>query len=189
MRRKSQEFFREQRKTVVVDWSLQAADSGAQRRALAERWLEEARYTSYRYNVERCFDGSRVYLLRPTPLNKGFDFQVNIERFRSKLRHARKNTLEMPSHGDVIHDLRLKVDEKPGLENELFDAICDIYDCQEVEEALRHHPKAARFRAGLPVDKVLRIIKWLFIEQDLTYWGWTGRNKFMRAIEEKAFRI
>ena len=55
--------------SAVIEWTLACADRSALRRAVAEKWLEESPYTNYRYNVERCANGSRVYLLRPTWLN------------------------------------------------------------------------------------------------------------------------
>ena len=186
--RKSDAFPKDKRK-VVVDWLLRAADRTSQRRALAEKWLEEGQYTNYRYNVDTCEDGSRVYLLRPTWLNKGFDFQVNVESFRSTTRNAKGVTAEMPSHDDVLDDLKRKTARHPALTEELFGAICDVYDCMEPDEILRRRPKLRTMKAGLPVDKILRIIKWLFIEQDLTYWLQTGRNMLMSAIEENVFGI
>jgi hypothetical protein len=38
--------------------------------------------------------------------------------------------------------------------------------------------------AGYPVDMVLKLIKWFFIEQDINYWNVSGRNKFMGAVNE-----
>lgn len=32
------------------------------------------------------------------------------------------------------------------------------------------------FSAGLPADHILKTIKWLFIEQDIRYWNYSGRN-------------
>lgn len=165
---------------------MQSTDRGGQRRALAEKWLEEDPYTDYRYYVETCDDGKRVYLLRPTWLNKGFDFQVNLEGFSSELRNK---SSEMPSHGDVISDLKKKVASYPKLSEELFAAISDIYDCVEPKNALLKHPEIKKIKAGLPVDTILRIIKWLFIEQDLTYWLYTGRNMLMSAIEVQVFNL
>src|SRR3989338_7775075 len=115
MKRKSTAFPKDKKKEVV-SWLLKASTPIAQRRALAEKWLEEGRYTNYRYNVETCQDGSKVYLLRPTWLNKGFDFQVNVEGFKSKTRTSRGGTAEMPSHVDVIDDLQRKVKAYPDLE-------------------------------------------------------------------------
>jgi hypothetical protein len=185
MIRKSNKFPKDKRK-AVIDWILQSTDRGGQRRALAEKWLEEDPYTDYRYYVETCDDGKRVYLLRPTWLNKGFDFQVNLEGFSSELRNK---SSEMPSHGDVISDLKKKVASYPKLSEELFAAISDIYDCVEPKNALLKHPEIKKIKAGLPVDTILRIIKWLFIEQDLTYWLYTGRNMLMSAIEVQVFNL
>jgi hypothetical protein len=189
MERKSQIFDKSKREKFVVDWILRSSNSGAQRRELAEKWLDEGRFADYRYNVETCRDGARIYLIRPTPLNKGFDFQVNLENFRSSLRKPRKNTLEMPSHGDVEHDLMLKIKGFPELKQELFEAVCAIYECRQVEYALENWPHLSKIDVGLPIDSILRIIKWLFIEQDLTYWGWRGRDKFMAAIEHEVFGL
>jgi hypothetical protein len=189
MDRKSKVFQKPNRRKFVIDWILEASDSQSQRRALAEKWLEEGRYADYRYNVETCADGSRIYLLRPTPLNKGFDFQVNLEGFRSRIRKPRRNTLEMPSHGDVKGDLQQKLAEHPDLKKDLFSAVSAIYDCQKPHDVLTNWPSIKKIQAGLAIDSLLRIIKWLFIEQDLTYWGWTGRDKFMAAIEKDVFGL
>lgn len=95
----------------------------------------------------------------------------------------------MPSHPDVVSDLRKKRKKFPRLAEDLFQSICDVYDCMEIPQVLRRYPRLKRIRAGLDVDKTLRIIKWLFIEQDLTYWLGRGRNMFMAAIESKVFKI
>jgi hypothetical protein len=188
MKRKSH-CFAGKKPDVVVDWILSASDRGSQRKALAEKWLEEGQYQRYRYIVETCEDGKRIYLLRPTFLNKGFDFQVNLEGFKSATREAKGMTKEMPSHGDVIDDLQRKVKAAPKSKEELYYAVCDLYDCVEPDEILHKRPHLRKLSAGLPIDKVLRIIKWLFIEQDLTYWLETGRNMFMCGIENEVFGI
>lgn len=174
--------------TVVVDWQLVASDRAAARRALAEKWLAEDPYTKYRYNVERCADGNIVYLLRPTWLNKGFDFMVNVEGFRSRTRTAKGQSKEMPSHKDVIHDLSQKVVNKPERARLWFDAICAVYDCEEPSAVIaRCRDIGSEYEDGLAPDEVLYIVKWLFIEQDITYWARTGRDMFMAALETEVF--
>ena len=175
--------------SVVVDWALSCGQRSDLRRAVAEKWLEESPYTNYRYNVERCADGGRVYLLRPTWLNKGFDFQVNVEGFRSVTRTAKGQTIEMPSHDDVIYDLDAKIKAHPDRRETLYSAVCDVYDCAESADILRRHDVVAALDVGLPPDKLLHIIKWLFIEQDVTYWLQTGRDMLMGAIETKVFGV
>jgi hypothetical protein len=178
------------KRTVVLEWTLDQRDREAQRRALAEKWLGEEQYTNYRYNVEKCRDGKRVYLLRPTWLNKGFDFQVNLEGFSSVVKPSRRGpTKEMPSHNDVVHDLSEKVKASPVLTPLLFSAVRDVYDCRGVEEILDERPLLAEDSAGMPVEKLLLVLKWLFIEQDITYWLQTGRNMLMSGIEKDVFGL
>lgn len=188
MKRKSQSFPGE-KPELVLEWVLKATDRSSQRRMLAEKWLSEGPYSKYKYFVETCEDGKRVYLLRPTFLNKGFDFQVNVEGFRSVTRVAKGGTREMPSHDDLFNDLTLKVKSSPKYREELFASVCDVYDCVEPDEILLKRPSLRKCKGGLPIDKILRIIKWLFIEQDLTYWLGSGRNMLMSAIEGKVFKI
>lgn len=188
MIRKSTQFPAKKKK-VVLEWIVRASDRSEQRRKLAEKWLEEAQFTDYRYDVETCEDGKKVYLLRPTWLNKGFDFQVNVEGFESQTRVAKGGTKEMPSHEDVMDDLRKKVKDNKALTTELFEALSKVYDCIEPDEILLKKPELRKLKVGLPIDKTLRIIKWLFIEQDLTYWLQTGRNMLMSAIERNVFGL
>ncbi len=182
MRRKSLDFpiLKPSKK---IEWTLLPGDRSSYRRQLAEKWLEEDPYTDYRYNVEVCQDGKKVYLVRPTQLNKGFDFQINVEGFKHKTKPG--YTTEAPSHDDVLGDVGIKVKKEPHLKDEFFEAVCMVYDCDEIDAVLDKHPKLTVLRVGMQIDKLLRIIKWFFIEQDLTYWLWRGRDKFMAAIEDE----
>src|SRR5688500_13308615 len=87
---------------IVLEWTIKGCDRRALRRAVAEKWSEEDPYTKYRYNVELCADLKRVYLLRPTFLNKGFDFGVNVEGLVKVVKVAKGATREMPTHDDLI---------------------------------------------------------------------------------------
>jgi hypothetical protein len=188
LQRKSQSFPKK-KPAIRLRWLLRCAKPSTQRRILARKWLAESRYSTYRYFVEKCSDGTRVYLRRPTYLNKGFDFQVNLEGFRSTTRKAKGVTKEMPSHPDIFKDLKRKVKQRPNLKRDLYNAICKVYDCIEPDKILARRPRLRKFTAGLPIEKTLKVIKWLFIEQDLTYWLGTGRNMFMSKIEKKVFKI
>ena len=188
LQRKSQ-CFPKKKPAIVLKWLLRSSNPSAQRKTLARKWLAESKYSTYRYFVEKCKDGKYVYLRRPTFLNKGFDFQVNLEDFRSTTRRAQGVTKEMPSHPDIIKDLRSKLRQKPNLKRDLYKAVSSVYDCIEPDKVLARRPRLRKFTAGLPIEKTLKIIKWLFIEQDLTYWLGTGRNMFMSAIENRVFGI
>jgi hypothetical protein len=173
----------------TIEWVVDASTRAELRKQVAEKWLGEDEYTDYRYNVEQCDDGSRLYLLRPTFLNKGFDFMVKLEGFRSVTRNVKGLTKEMPSHADVVDDITRKVAAHPEETAALYAAVADVYDCQSPAPVLKQYPQVAALTAGLSAQKLLVILKWLFIEQDITYWAWTGRNRLMSGIEREAFRL
>ena len=71
-------------------------DRNALRTLLLDSLVEEkagtgkGEYTSkYRYNVEFLSCGNKIYLTRPVPLNKGFDFIIHVENYTFKLRSIR----------------------------------------------------------------------------------------------------
>ena len=49
----------------------------------------------------------------------------------------------------------------------------EVYECHDVTDA---QMDAITFNTGLPVDPILKAIKWLFIEQDIRYWNYSGRS-------------
>jgi hypothetical protein len=184
MKRKSELFPpKKDRNQIKKDWRLRKRTRFAIKKAFAKLWIKERRFKRYRYNVETCDDGALIYLTRPTR-NSGVDFQVRVQGFRS-----RKSKRDRPSHTDVDRDLRLKLKARPRSKKALFGAVCEIYDCVEVSEAIRRHRKVLGLTKGLPIDKILRIIKWLFIEQDVAYWLGSGRNMFMSHLERRVFGL
>lgn len=177
------------RPNVIIEWRLRVNSPVLQCRALAERWLQEDEYTNYRYNVETCTDGCQVYLLRPTWLNKGFDFQVNLEGFRSTIKKARKNMAERPSHADILSDVQAKISGSPRIIEDLYSAIAAVFNCEEPDDVIGRFAVLRTVGEGLTIDKLLKILKWLFVEQDLTYWLHTGRNKLMHKLENDVFGL
>ncbi len=178
--------FPPQKPEKEVNRHLRQHRAASVKRAFAAIWVKERRYHRYKYFVETCHDGRRIFLKRPTQLNKGIDFQVYLERFRrrhGKLKDGR------PSHDDIIKDLRKKISRKPRLKQELFRAVSEVFKCSRPSSVLKRHPRLAILSVGLPLDATLRILRWLFIEQDLTYWLGRGRNELMREIERRAFGI
>lgn len=127
----------------------------------------------YRYYVETLNDGRRIYLYRPARLNKGMDFQVYLERMDGRAD-------KMPSHKNIFDDLRLKKQENAKEYSKLMMAIDRVWHCEEPNDVLKD--LTFSFKKGLPTDALLKILKWLFIEQDVTYWNWDGRMMLLRAI-------
>ncbi|MDE1869315.1 MAG: hypothetical protein KGH60_05130 [Candidatus Micrarchaeota archaeon] len=152
---------------------------GAVNKFLSEKggyWKDGKKHvTMYRYNVETLKNGKRVFLLKPTFLNKGIDFQVWIEDFKGK-------DSARPSHKDIIEDLKLKKHENIEEFVELMKLINKVYDCTDPDD-LRYN---LDFKKGLSVELILKALKWLFIEQDITYWNYDGRGMLKGEIDKVA---
>ena len=130
----------------------------------------------YRYNVETLSDGRRIYLTRPAYLKKGFDFRINVEGTTFQTGH------EYPKHDDIFDDLRLKRAENAAMGKRLHQAIERVYNCEDPEDILPEYPDM-NFNAGHPVDLILKVIKWLLIEQDIRDWNYSGRQMFKNGID------
>lgn len=129
----------------------------------------------YIYFVEDLPTNQRVYLKRPAMLNKGFDFEVHAENLNFGVNRFKSR----PSHSDVISDLNLKQAENPVLFQQVLRMIDDLFNCQEIDQ---EELQSFQFNKGFPIEVMLKVIKWLFIEQDITYWNWSGRSMFYKAI-------
>lgn len=142
-------------------------------------WKEGVKHvTRYKYFVETLKDGRRVFLLRPTYLNKGIDFQVWVELFDGK-KDGR------PSHQDIFNDLKIKKKENSKDFPKLVEAIKRVWNCEEPDSILAD-VKEVEFQKGWPAEMLLKILKWLFIEQDITYWNYDGRGMLFDAIKKHA---
>jgi len=163
---------RELRKLVVKEFMEEEPGHG--KRNLASR---------YKYIVENFPDGRKLYLKRPARVKFGFDFQIWIENWRME------NNDIMPSHDDVLKDLAIKKDENIKFFNSLLDAIEKIYNCEDDDTVIEWlKSKNIHFSNGEYFEVILKIIKWMFIEQDIRYWNFSGRNMLKSAID-KNFKI
>ena len=149
------------------------------RNYLLEIMKAENPQTKYRYFVEQLIDGNRIYLERPGRLNKGCDFVIYIE---NHLLYNNSND-KPPKHDFLLDDLRLK---RENLSNEewtiLHNAIELIYNSNSFEvssENIRELPVI-----GETYELILKLVRWFFIEQDITYWSRSGREMLYNAILE-----
>lgn len=132
--------------------------------------------SKYIYYVEILEDGNRVYLKRPANLNKGFDFEIHVENLKFDTRIKTR-----PKHKNVFDDLQEKKSENPEMFKELLKTIDKIYECKSVT---KDEIKKFKFQSGYATEIILMVIKWMFIEQDVTYWNWSGRNMLYSGIKE-----
>ena len=55
----------------------------------------------------------------------------------------------------------------------LYGLLRRVFECEDVTD---DEMEIIHFNTGLPIDHILKAIKWLFIEQDIRYWNYSCRN-------------
>ncbi len=172
--------------TYVYDYILPTGDRTQKRQSLISCFLNENAGTGrgndasrYQYNVEE-YEGYGIYLKRPTQLNKGFDFTVNVEGMYFKKNRRYSN----PSHQDIFDALSCCRNEYPSEYNDVINAIIDIYNCYDID--LSHINACFRDYEGRqhPIQIIILAIKWLFMEQDCAYWNYSGRRMLFEGLSE-----
>jgi len=123
----------------------------------------------------------KIYLKRPAVLNKGVDFTVHVEDIRFRQKGA---SVDMPSHSDIVDDLIAKLNADPSIYSNIKELITDLYNCRNVtvQQCLQNSINAGL----LTTDEVIMAVKWLFIEQDVTYWNWSGRNMLFSGLQSNS---
>ncbi|HWB24681.1 MAG TPA: hypothetical protein VG738_04335 [Chitinophagaceae bacterium] len=155
-------------------------DRALLRRELIEFFLNEAPGTGKGPNasknqyIVKKIAVHDIYLNRPAQFNNGFDFTLNVSNINFNSGNGRATT--RPTHGNILDDLRLKKSENLQLFNSLLSEITNIYNCQNPSRV--DFP----FSNGYSASIVLECIKWLFVEQDVTYWHYSGRAMFYNSI-------
>ena len=171
-------------KEYSIEFNLISQDRRSLRDQAVHKFLSEKggywedgkkHVTRYKYFVEKINDGRRVFLLRPTYLNKGIDFQVLVEKMNGE-------DDDRPSHTDIFVDLELKKKEDDAQYMKLKEAIDEVWNCVEPDQVLKKH--TFTFKEGFQVELLLKMLKWLFIEQDITYWNYDGRGMLKQHIDK-----
>ena len=122
----------------------------------------------YAYEVERMADGSAIFLLRPT-WKRGLDYLVVYK--------DRGGALMGPRFEDVNSDLAAKKKAEPELYESLLNAASAVHMGEDPVGALGRYPKVLNYSwEGMPVENLLKIMKWLFIDEDIKYWAHEGRD-------------
>ncbi len=172
--------------TTYVQYTLQANTRADIRNELVTLFLQEQPGTGtgvnasrYRYKVD-VFNNYSIVLNRPAGLNKGFDFTVNIQGMSFK----KQRTYSNPSHQDIISILQAVQNANPIQYQNVCLEIRNIYNCvspnfQNISGiTFLDHTNTPR-----PIEIILLAIKWLFVEQDITYWNWSGRNMLFSSLQ------
>jgi len=141
--------------------------------------LTEHRNEQYvSYIVDRLQDGTKVFLIRPAWLNKGYDFKVCVEGWDESANPA-------PSHSEIYSDLYWKREQD---DSDSFEALCkavlEIHQGASPTAVLNKYGGTFDFSVGRTPDVLLKSLPWLFIEQDIRYWNYTGRNMTIEVVEK-----
>lgn len=139
--------------------------------------------SKYKYIVD-TFDRYTIYLTRPAPLNKGIDFIVNIDGIyfiNTKNMRRHKN----PSHEDIFISLENCKNHTSEFEyQKVKKAIMDIYNCIDVNLSTINAYFEDSVGSPHPIQIILLAIKWLFMEQDCTYWNFSGRAMLFDGLKQ-----
>ena len=147
------------------------------RKFLLVTYAKEDCHIKIRYFVEELKNGKKIYIERPTALNKGCDFVLYAE----DVNIFKNGNDKPPSHNDVLQDLTPKKRRLTPVEyKKLQNAIKCIYEVKSYSEAEQHVNNLPQ--VGWNYELLLKLLRWLFIEQDITYWAGDGRKKLYSAI-------
>jgi hypothetical protein len=120
------------------------------------------------YPVEKLPKGDILCIARPGH-KKNFDFKVEV---------VSNHGFGEGSHKEIAADLRRKRKENHKKFKQLLSAITEIYICSEngVDVLMKkHRGLKSSFKTGGPVESFLKIVKWMFIMEDIVYWDNEGR--------------
>lgn len=130
------------------------------------------------YTVDELQNGADVFLIRPAWLNKGYDFKVCVEGWDESANPA-------PSHSEIYSDLYWKREHD---QQDSFEALChavlDIHEGESPDSVLETYDEKFDFSVGRTPAALLKPLPWLFIEQDIRYWNYTGRDMTIKTVEE-----
>ncbi len=173
--------------THICNYRLPNGNRQQKRQALITCFLSEDSgngkgndASRYQYNVE-SYGNYGIFLKRPTQLNKGFDFTVNVQGMYFKKNKRYSN----PSHNDIFDALLCCRNECPNEYEAVKAAVIAIYECDDVD--LSHINAYFLDFEGTahPIQIIILAIKWLFMEQDCAYWNYSGRKMLFEGLVDR----
>jgi hypothetical protein len=138
-------------------------------------------YASRNRYIVKLFGDHQIYLQRPAQFNNGFDFTLNVsginfnEGYYNDKGNLKRATTR-PSHRHILDDLIAKKNENLQSYNLLLNQITRVFNCQTPVNT------DFNFNSGYDTTLVLECIRWLFAEQDITYWHYSGRGMLYNEI-------
>lgn len=167
--------------------SLVGTERNTIRDEIIMKFLQEPPGTGKKDKCSRVFytvediHGLKILLRRPAPLNKGFDFIVITDVYLFKKNNRRHKD---PSHADIIDSLIYCKQNYPAQYNDVINEINNVFNnCNPSNITTNNIGFFKDYQNNLhPIQIIIYILKWLFIEQDMTYWNWSGRQMFYDTL-------
>lgn len=131
------------------------------------------------YPVEQLPEGITLFIVRPGGLRKwNFDFKVKV---------TPEMGLGKGTHDEIVADLQSKKQENPREFYKLLDALSEIYNCSENDGGLvlsKYPDLQTSFQIGAKIEVLLKVVKWMFIMEDIVYWNYLGRAKLYNYLKD-----
>lgn len=160
---------------------------------LDEKCGTNQQVSRYEYIVEEFLIGDlkyEIYLRRPAFKNKGMDFVISVRRFKKRtFKHvdskwSYREELNRPSFESIyeaLENIQGGIDVSAYLKS-VYDT-STILDTSTIPDVLIKIRKISKnFEMHLAV--AILLFKWFFIEQDCTYWNYSGRELLHKELEE-----
>ena len=131
-------------------------------------YQKKGKGVTFRYPVEKLPGNRHLFIARPGH-KKNFDFKVEV---------TEEMGLKEGKHEQVVLDLRVKKQCNPQEFEDFLRAVEEVYHCSEndIDRLLpRYSNLKEAFDTGAEVEVILKILKWLFIMEDIVYWDVEGR--------------
>jgi len=140
---------------------------------------KKGRGIEFRYPVEELSIGKKLYIHRPG-VKWNFDFKVEIPPDCG---------LEEGRHDQIAMLLRSVRDSNEIEFNNLWSIISNLYHCKNNNvDAMLSETSISQINNISP-DVLLKVIKWLFIMEDIIYWHYEGRAFLYNFFRYVIFEI
>ena len=139
--------------------------------------FQKGKGIEFRYPVEDLSTGGKLYIHRPG-VKWNFDFKVEIP-VNCGLEEGRQDQIAL-----ILRKTKRKNEQEF---NKFWEIISHLYHCSNnnVDDLLQQNPIS--LNNPIP-DVLLKVIKWLFIMEDIIYWHYEGRaflyNFFVYVVNE-----
>jgi len=149
---------------------------------IENEYHQKGKGITFRYPVEKLPKNKYLYISRPGH-KKNFDFKVEI---------TEEMVLEEGKHNQIALCLRDMKQDNPKIFKVFLEAIEAIFHCKEndIDHLLIKYTSLKQLlKTGIVPETILKILKWMFIMEDIVYWDVEGRaflyNYLLYVVNEE----